>query len=853
MIDTKPWLAENFSWRQMDASITDASGNQTFHMADVEVPHQWRDSDIAIIASKYLHPQDNKSIRFMISRVVDTIAQAGLERGYFEDESQATIFAQELAFIVYQQEAAWNSPVWFNVGIEEHPQCWACLILSVDDDMHGEHGILQWIQNEALCFLGGSGVGVNISRIRGDGEPLRNGKGVASGPVSFMRWADAGAGSIKSGGRTRRAAKMVILDADHPDVEEYIDAKAKAERMMRTLKADGFDITLNGPDSQFISFQNANHSVRVTNDFMRTISNPALDDTWKLNPRLGMTEPKEVSARRLWGKMARAAWECADPGVQFHDTINSWHTTPNLEPIRASNPCSEYMHVDDTVCNLSSLNLVKFWDTDLRNFNVIRLAFVTQMMITSMDILVDLSSYPTQHIANKTRSLRNLGIGFTNLGALLMYMGLGYGSESARRTAAGLMYLIQAQAAYTSSVLAEKLGPYEHWYANENEHKAVLRRHWTEPHRTWATDESPTSILWEYGSELWSKALIGQQRNAQLSVIAPTGTISFLMGAETTGIEPVFALQATKELVGGGTTEVSPYECVNYAVRTYFPNVTDLDRLFASNPVFATAVGPNALKPIEHLWMMSAVQPSVSGAISKTVNVPSDITSGEVGDLYLDAWRLGLKALAIYRDASKAFQPLTVGTGTEVTVPAAAASMSRRRLSSTARSVRHKFTIDGQDFYLHAGFYDDGQLGEIFLRGAQEGSFVSGMMDSFATAVSLALQYGVPLTALRDKFVHRNFEPNGVVLSDSNIKMARSVVDYVFRWLTVDERLGIDAPITLPPIVSDTSADVPTARTLVEAGDTSSGAPCPECHALALRWAGSCRRCTNCGYDEGCG
>jgi len=824
--------------KYVDVVTKDADGDVIFDMRQVEAPVLWRESDIAIVAQKYLHPKDERSIPNMIQRVVQTISRKGLELGYFEDEEERAEFAVSLFHLVVDQKFAWNSPVWFNVGIEEQPQCWACLILRVEDDMHGPDGIKAWIENEAQCFLGGSGVGVNVSPVRADREPLRSGKGYASGPVSFMQWADAGAGSIKSGGRTRRAAKMVIMDADHPDIMQFVGVKARAEAAARLLQRNSFDIALNGRDAFLVPFQNANHSVRVTDEFMESLEH---DRTWFLRPRLAPDRVIHQSPRELWRAIAQAAWECADPGVQFDTTINSWHTTPAAGRINASNPCSEYMHVDDSVCNLGSINLKKFYDYGSDIWLVDDLVRTVELAITSMDIIVDLSSYPKESVERNTKALRQLGLGFTNAGALLMSLGIPYGSDEGRSLIASLQYVIQGAAARASAGLAQLLGPYAEWERNAAHHELVLERHAVEPLRF----GGPVTDLWQTGLDIWNGEWRGQpQRNAQLSVIAPTGTISFLMGAETTGIEPVFSIHAQKELVGGGSVDVSSQDCVQEGLDAYKlshlstrPARSDTE-LLADEPIFHTAM--HGLRPEDHLLMMAAVQPSVSGAISKTVNLPSTATVDDIADTYKEAWQLGLKAIAVYRDQSKSYQPVTE-TGVEPALEVKPAS--REKLPYTRSSVTHKFEIGNMDFYLHAGFYPDGRLGEIFLKASQEGSLVSGMMDSFATAISIGLQYGVPLEKLAEKFKHRNFEPSGVVVGDSSIKFTRSVVDYVFTWLTYDEDLGVERPIVASEVVAAPVIRVPN----------SLREPCPQCHRLTLEWAGSCRRCTNCAYDEGCG
>ena len=824
--------------------------------ASIEAPAHWKPRDVAIVAETYLLPQDANSIIKLIERVVGTIADAAVDQQRM-NSTEAEVFAEALGRQVVEQKATWNSPVWFNVGIQEKPQCWACLIIGVDDTMGGEHGIEAWWQTEAECFLSGSGSGANLSNIRGAGEPLRGGssggKGVASGPVSFMRPADSIAGTIQSGGRTRRAAKMVILDVDHPDIEKFIRTKAHVEQMKRDLTAHGYDISIDTEDEPLVQDQNANNSVRVTDEFMRAVEN---DEPWILSPRLQSSMeppyqlPRAVKARELWQQICQAAWECADPGLQFHDTINSWHTTPAEGEIRASNPCSEYMQVDDSVCNLASLNLLSFLDQSTNEFNLVAMQETVTLFIESMDIIVDMSSYPNETVERNAHEMRQLGLGYTNLGATLMTLGLPYDSDEGRTAAGSLMSYIQAAAAYKSAAMAKEHGPYARWNANRLAHLDVLDRHLN------AAGDAHVSDVGDHAFQLWRVAMAFAeeygQRNAQLSVIAPTGTISFMLGAETTGIEPVLAIDATKTLVGGGAIDVGVDECVRAGLRTLMFGGPDEAELL-QNPLFATAMGPeNILDPLAHVEMMAAVQPFVSGAISKTVNMPEDATVENVAEVFMRAWELNLKSVAVFRDNCKTHQPVSVAAPALAPAPEL---NGRRRLPDTRRAVTHKFEIDSQDFYLTAGFHPDGTLGEIFLKASHEGSFVSGMVDSWAIAVSIGLQYGVPLETFARKFKHRAFAPNGVVISDSEIKMCESVVDYVFRWLTTDETLKVEEPITASKVMA-LDPHAPIGDGSAPAQDAGTGhiaEPCPDCKQLGLRWTGNCRRGDNCGWAEGCG
>lgn len=849
----------------------------------------WHPRDRKIVESKYVYPLDLSNadlmgcdpIEALIVRVTSEIAKHATEWHLEVAECDSVDdFAAKLAWIVRGQYATWNSPVWFNVGIQEKPQCWACLILDVEDNMPS---ILEWWSNEANCFLGGSGAGLNVSKIRADGEPLSSGRGTASGPLSFMRAADSIAGSIKSGGRTRRAAKMVILDVDHPDIEDFIESKVRVEHMKNVLTDAGFDLGLNGTDHELMQYQNANISVRVTDNFMDDVKNNNAHALYWRAPA-DKQVAKTVQARDLWKKIAQAAWECADPGMQFHDTINAWHTVPSRGAITASNPCSEYMSVCDSVCNLASLNLLRFFDGD--EFDSGLYDDVVRTMIVSMDIIVDMSSYPNEKVEANSKGLRNLGLGYTNLGALLMSYGIGYDTVEGRSIAAALSTRMMCRAVRTSAELASDLGPHDAWETDRKAHMQVLQRHSVEPWK-W---KSGTGVhfpdVWAGIEEKWHVAIdlaeANGQRNSQLTVIAPTGTISFMLGAETTGIEPVLAIDAQKQLVGGGSIDVGVQHCVDnglvamgtnrsliyeeierdtdLVVRQYTPTVL---KTLRTHEAFATSIGENVLRPEAHVFMMAAVQPSISGAISKTVMMPKSASDDDIANIYMLAWEAGLKSIAVYRDGSKGDQPVTAGKGpvaapvgreTALTVEADPVGHQQyghrqERMPNTRQSLTHKFTIDNQDFYLTVGYYPNGKPGEIFLKASAQGSFISGMCDVYSIAISLGLQHGVPLQTFAEHMIHQSFEPHGVVISDSDIKMARSVADYVWRWLMQHGMKGMtlrgNPLLRIDVVEPNGSVAISTHSILRE--------QCPECYSMTLEFAGTCKRCTTCGHEEGCG
>ncbi len=815
-------------WEQRDARI--GHGDKvSFEQRDVDFPRAWSQNATNIVTQKYFRgqlgsPAREHSVRQMIDRVAGTIAGWGRERGYFATAEDAETFESELTHILLHQMAAFNSPVWFNVGFEESPQCSACFILSVEDTMES---ILEWNTKEGMIFRGGSGSGINLSKIRGSMESLAKG-GTASGPVSFMRGADAWAGTIKSGGKTRRAAKMVVLDVDHPDIREFIWCKAKEEEKAAALRDAGFDMSIDGEGFFSIQYQNANNSVRVTDRFMRAVEK---DEEWQLVGRVSGTPIGDpIPARQLMREIAEAAWRCADPGVQYDSTINQWHTCPNSGRINASNPCSEYMHVDDSACNLASLNLMKFRRAD-GTFDVESFEHAVDIMFLAQEIIVSPSSYPTEQIGANARAFRQLGLGYANLGAYLMANGVPYDSDAGRGIAAAITALMTGRAYVGSARIAAAIGPYDRYAENRGPHNAVMRMH---RDASYAIPDSVCSdiALLECARMAWNDAVAtGEEhgyRNAQATVLAPTGTISFLMDCDTTGIEPDFSLVKFKELVGGGQMTIVN-RTVPLALQTLGYDDEQIEQILAyvnehgtivgapgltdeHLPVFDVAVGERAISHMGHLKMMGAVQPFISGAISKTVNMPESVTVEDIADAYLEAWRLGVKALAIYRDGSKTAQALRTEAHKQepaaedtdidkVVAEALARAPKRNKMPRERQSITHKFSIGGHEGYITAGMYEDGTVGEIFLTDiGKEGSTLRGMMNSFATAISIALQYGVPLETLVRKFSYMRFEPEGMT-SNPEIPFAKSMPDYIMRWLAsrfldvdLQEELGILTP-----------------------------------------------------------
>jgi ribonucleoside-diphosphate reductase alpha chain len=911
--DTHPF--ETVEWELRDARI--GHGDRVaFEQADVEFPKSWSQNATNIVAQKYFrgqigHPERERSVKQMIGRVAGTIAAWGRERAYFAGEQDAEAFEAELTHILLHQLAAFNSPVWFNVGFEESPQCSACFILSVEDTMES---ILEWNTKEGNIFRGGSGSGINLSNIRGSMEPLAKG-GTASGPVSFMRGADSWAGTIKSGGKTRRAAKMVVLDVDHPDIREFIWCKAKEEDKAEALRDAGFDMSIDGEGFKSIQYQNANNSVRVTDEFMRAVET---DGEWHLTARsTGKPVGEPVRARELMREIAEAAWRCADPGVQYDTTINQWHTSPKSGRINASNPCSEYMHVDDSACNLASLNLMKFRRPD-GTLDVHSFEHTVDIMLLAQEIVVGPSSYPTEQIGVNARAFRQLGLGYANLGAYLMSNGMPYDSDAGRGTAAAITALMTGRAYRESARVAAALGPYEHYEENHEEHNNVMRMHRDSSHAIPDTACQDTELL-EAARRSWDEAVeLGERfgyRNAQATVLAPTGTISFLMDCDTTGVEPDFSLVKFKELVGGGQMTIVN-RTVPLALQTLGYSEQQVEQIEAHLaehgtiigapglaaehlPVFDVAVGERAISHMGHLKMMGAVQPFISGAISKTVNLPQTATVEDIADAYIQAWRLGIKALAIYRDGSKTAQALRTDAQKEKTAPAdvdaiveqavakalAEAGPRRKRMPRERQSITHKFSIGGHEGYITAGMYEDGTVGEIFLTDiGKEGSTIKGMMNSFATAISIALQYGVPLETLVEKFSYMRFEPEGIT-SNPEIPFAKSMPDYILRWVAsrfldtdAQEELGILTPQvrarklaeeaaqsvassdTAGPEASAGADGVPAASALTDSPPVvparmqglDLGPACSQCGGMMQR-TGSCYTCSSCGNNTGCG
>lgn len=878
---------DEVKWGTRTATITGEDGSVFFEQTDVEVPEFWSQMATNVVVSKYFRGplagrivhhekgevQRETSVRQLIDRVVGTLRDWGLNDSYFADDEEAHTFADELTHLLLHQMASFNSPVWFNLGVEEKPQCSACFILSTEDTMES---ILDWCRTEGMIFKGGSGSGVNLSRLRSSREALSSG-GLASGPVSFMRGADAIAGSIKSGGKTRRAAKMVILNADHPDIAEFIECKSKEERKAYALGEGGYDMSLNGEAWTSIQFQNANNSVRATDEFMRA----ALEDCdWPLRAVTTGQVLQTVRARDLLRRLAQAAWECGDPGMQFDTTVNRWHTCPTSGRINASNPCSEYMHVDDSACNLASLNLMKFMDDEGR-FDIRAFRRAVEVVVVAQEIIVGNSSYPTPRITENARSFRQLGLGYANLGALLMSLGLPYDSDAGRAYAAALTALMTGYAYATSARIAVRMGPFAGYEPNREPMLRIVRQH-REAAQKIDAPEGPAELL-QAALSAWDEALsLGQAhgyRNAQATVLAPTGTIAFMMDCDTTGVEPDMALVKYKKLVGGGVIRMVN-QTVPGALGTLGYNTEDTEAIVAHIdatgtiegapglreehlPVFDCALRPEngsrSITTLGHIRMMGAVQPFISGAISKTVNLPSDATVEDAMETYVQAWQHGLKAIAIYRDGSKRTQPLSTSAGERKTKP----EPVRRRLPDTRRSVTHKFSIEGHEGYITVGMYEDGSPGEIFVTMAKEGSAISGMMDAFATSISLTLQYGVPLGDLVHKFSHMRFEPAGRT-ENREIPVAQSVVDYIFRWLAsqfLSEEEKAEVGVLSEEVRARLTAEYGTqTRFVMKVDKGNSGAsrngesdapPCMNCGWIMTR-CGSCYRCDNCGSTSGC-
>ncbi|MDI3418820.1 vitamin B12-dependent ribonucleotide reductase [Streptomyces luteolus] len=812
---------DEVEWERRDVVMTNwRDGSVNFEQRGVEFPDFWSVNAVNIVTSKYFRgavgtPQRETGLKQLIDRIVKTYRKAGEEHSYFASPADAEIFEHELAYALLHQIFSFNSPVWFNVGTPQPQQVSACFILSVDDSMES---ILEWYKEEGMIFKGGSGAGLNLSRIRSSKELLSSG-GNASGPVSFMRGADASAGTIKSGGATRRAAKMVILDVDHPDIESFIETKVKEEEKIRALRDAGFDMDLGGDDITSVQYQNANNSVRVNDEFMKAVE---AGGNFGLRSRMSGDVIEEVEAKSLFRKMAEAAWACADPGIQYDDTINAWHTCPESGRINGSNPCSEYMHLDNTSCNLASLNLMKFLKDDgegNQSFESERFAKIVELVITAMDISICFADFPTQKIGENTRAFRQLGIGYANLGALLMATGHAYDSDGGRALAGAITSLMTGTSYKRSAELAAVVGPYDGYAKNATPHKRVMKQHADANAKAVRMDDLDTPV-WAAATEAWQDVVrLGEKngfRNSQASVIAPTGTIGLAMSCDTTGLEPDLALVKFKKLVGGGSMQIVN-GTVPQALRRlgYQPeqveaivahiaehgNVIDAPGLKTEHyEVFDCAMGERSISAMGHVRMMAAIQPWISGALSKTVNLPETATVEDVEEVYFEAWKMGVKALAIYRDNCKVGQPLSakkkeqekaeVTEKTEATIREAVEKVVeyrpvRKRLPKGRPGITTSFTVGGAEGYMTANSYPDDGLGEVFLKMSKQGSTLAGMMDAFSIAVSVGLQYGVPLETYVSKFTNMRFEPAGMT-DDPDVRMAQSIVDYIFRRLALD-------------------------------------------------------------------
>ncbi|MCH7666756.1 MAG: vitamin B12-dependent ribonucleotide reductase [Acidobacteria bacterium] len=866
-------------WETRDAIITDENGNIVFEQTGVEFPSTWTQQATNVVANKYFRgavgsPQRESSLRHMLDRVVDTITHWGTEGGYFAAAADAESFAAELRYVLLHQMACFNSPVWFNVGVEPQPQCSACFINSVEDTLPS---ILDLAKTEGMLFKYGSGTGTNLSTLRSSKEALRGG-GTSSGPVSFMKGLDAFAGVIKSGGKTRRAAKMVILDIQHPDITEFIDCKANEEKKAWALIDAGYDGGFNvaGGAYETISFQNANNSVRVTDDFMRAVE---ADSQWITRAVRDGRPMDTLSARTLMRKIADATWVCGDPGMQFDTTINNWHTCPNTAPIKASNPCSEFMFLDDTACNLASLNLLSFYDTRAQRFDVEGFVHACEVVITAQEILVDNAGYPRPSIRENSQDFRPLGIGFANLGALLMARGLPYDSDAGRGYAGALTALMSGAAYAQSGRIAATLGAFQGFEKNREPMLRVMKMHRDALHEL-VTGHAPAELL-ERSREAWDSVVEfcadSGLRNAQISVVAPTGTIAFMMDCDTTGIEPDIALVKYKRLEGGGMLKMVN-RTVPLALRRLSYSPEDVGRIVSYLDEHDTIEGAPALreehlsvfdcalKPTAgsrcihyrgHLEMLGSVQPFISGAISKTINMPEETMAEEIESAYIEGWKLGLKAIAIYRNGCKRSQPLSTSrTHPDDEEGTVNRGPLRLKLPDERRAITHKFVIQGHKGYLTVGLYEDGSPGEIFVVMAKEGSTISGLMDAFATSISIALQHRVPLDTLITKFAHTRFEPSGFT-NNPQIPMAKSVTDYIFRWLgskflTLEEQkeLGI---VLRDEAKSGPDSDPARQAAAAATSQLQTDAPsCQECGSIMVR-NGTCYHCLNCGATSGCG
>jgi ribonucleoside-diphosphate reductase alpha chain len=908
---------DTITWEKRDARIANwKTGSVAFEQLGVEFPESWSLNATNIVAQKYFRgtlgtPERETSLRQVIDRVADTITNWGIQGGYFVDDEEAEAFRNELKFILVTQRAAFNSPVWFNIGVKGVPQqASACFILSVEDTMDG---ILNWYREEGIIFKGGSGSGINLSAIRSSAETLKGG-GTASGPVSFMRGADASAGTIKSGGKTRRAAKMVILNVDHPDVEEFIWCKSREEKKARALSAAGFDMDLDGADSFSVQYQNANNSVRVTDEFMQAVKE---DRDWDLKAVKDGRTIRTMKARDLWRQIATASWECADPGLQFDTTINKWHTAHAAGRINGSNPCSEYMHIDNSACNLASINLLKYLNDD-DTFDVEAYRHTIEVVFTAQEILVGNADYPTEKIAENSRLFRQLGLGYANIGALLMALGMPYDSEGGRAWAAVLTSMMTGHAYATSARIASRMGPFAGFTANERYMLNVLRMHRDADKEIDNTDVVQHDLV-EAATASWAAAVRdGEEygvRNSQASVLAPTGTIGLMMDCDTTGIEPDLGLVKFKKLVGGGNMTIVNQTVPRALTKLGYEKPVadrivqyiDVNKTIVGSPdlrdehlaAFACSMGDNVIHYEGHVRMMGAVQPFLSGAISKTVNMPEQATIEEIEKIHMLSWELGLKAVAIYRDNCKVGQPLstmkkdddkkdadTVTATAERVVERIVTQPVRQKLPRSRRGRTFEFRVADCKGFANVGEYEDGRPGEIFLTVSKQGSTLAGIMDSFAKSVSYGLQYGVPLHAFVEAFINTRFEPAGMT-DDPDIRMASSIIDYLFRRLAVEymtpaeraelgiftraERMqptlpgveetvvetaqGADMfadPKTIPSVEQLTASMAAGAYGHSDGKAAGTGAICSACGSSNMRRAGACYVCGDCGSTSGC-
>lgn len=913
---------DQIKWSKRDSIIKNPmTDTPVFEQKGVEFPEGWSLNAINIVAQKYFtgtpgSRDRESSLKHLINRVVDTVTRQGLQEGYFETDAEAEDFREELKYVLATQRAAFNSPVWFNIGAPERAQqASACFILGIEDTMPA---ILNWYVEEGMIFKGGSGSGINISPIRSSVERLGKSAGTASGPLSFMRGADASAGAIKSGGKTRRAAKMVILDADHPDVEEFIWSKAIEERKARDLEKLGWDMSLDGKDSFSVQYQNANISVRVTDDFMQAVQD---DDDWDLKAVTSGKPVKTIKARTLYRQFAEAAWECADPGMQFDTTINKWHTTPNAGRINGSNPCSEYMHLDNSACNLASINLLKYLRDDF-SFAIDEFRHTVELIFTAQEILVGYSEYPTERITKNAKAYRELGIGYANLGALLMAQGLPYDSDEGRAQAAAITALLTGHSYATSAKMARRVGPFAGFNKDRDGMLKVLKMHRAEVSKIDASLVSEE--LLNAAATAWDEAVeLGELygvRNSQASVLAPTGTIGLMMDCDTTGIEPDLGLVKVKKLVGGGNMHIvnqtvpRALKALGYSKPQIqaIVDYIDKEKTILGAPalknehrnVFACSMGDNSIHYLGHVKMMAAVQPFLSGAISKTVNMPEEATVEDIEQIHIDAWNMGLKAVAIYRDNCKVAQPLSMAKkdGADKAEPAAAAATPqaladslavargpmRRDLPRVRNSKTFKFTVGGVRGYAIVGEYDDGSPGELFISSSKMGSTLRGVMDAFGTSVSYGLQFGVPLKNYVVNFTHTSFAPSGIT-DDPEIRTASSIIDYIFKRLgktylsfddqlevglaqiedmpegqtsLLDDAVGDETPVKLETPVEEKVIDAsvtpeppipaPSISSTIQPGHQDESAPlCFNCGNQTQR-SGSCYVCTSCGSTTGC-